>query len=113
MTRYTAFAFDEPVDYEVERACVFRGLEDRVAVDMRGMGAEEMAVQVGFLGSGSGGRGVVRVVMGVEIGGGGDGTVTATIAGCGGGMYGGVAAAAAVMAVLGKQEEGVDGKEGE
>jgi hypothetical protein len=55
---------------------------------------------------------VVRVVMGVEIDG-GDGTATATATiGCGGGIDGGVAAAA-VMAVLGKQEEGVDGKEGE
>lgn len=73
MTRYTRYAFDEPVDYEVERVFVFRGLED-ARLDVRGLGAEELRVQVGFLGGGgggTGGRGWVRVVMGVEIG---DGT---------------------------------------
>jgi hypothetical protein len=107
MTRSTAFAFGEPVDYEVERGFVFCGLEDRVAVDMRGMGAEELVVQVELLGGLGccGGRGVVRVVMGVEIG--GDNTSI------GGGRVGYEGVAAAAMAVLGELGGGVGGKEGE
>lgn len=69
-TRHTAFRFDRPVNYEVERWFVWDGLEDsKLAV--RGLSAEELASQLRLMGRGRKGcRDVVRVEMAVEIEGG-------------------------------------------
>ncbi len=69
-TRYTAYRFSTPLNYEVERAFVWAGVGDEGmgCVGMRGLSEEEMEAQVRMVRQ-RGGRDWVRVEMIVEIGG--------------------------------------------
>ncbi len=69
-TRYTAYRFSTPVNYEVERAFVWAGVgnEGMGCVGMRGLSEGEMETQVRMIRQ-RGGRDWLRVEMIVEIGG--------------------------------------------
>ena len=69
-TRYTAYRFSTPVNYEVERAFVWAGVGDEGmgCVGMRGLSEGEMEAQVRMVRE-RGRRDWVRVEMVVEIGG--------------------------------------------